>query len=104
MLSTSTALSEQTYLVSGRKSPHPLIPVRFHKRIIVQMRVGSVHTVDLCHLPETERLMLIQAPEAFEQALAAEDFVEAGDAAVEAIRGVEEGGVAVGDFDAELQQ
>ena len=73
----------------------------FHKRIIVQVRIRGIHAVDLLHLPTAERLMFVETPEAFEQTLAAEDFVEAGDAAVVGVGGVEEGGVAVGDFDAE---
>ncbi len=85
-------------------SPHPLIPMRFHKRIIIQMRISTIHAVNLFHLPAAERLMLIETPQTLQQALATEDLMQAGDAAVEGVGGVEEGGVAVGDFDAEAKE
>ena len=51
-----------------------------------------------------ERLVFVEAPESFQQALAAQHFMEAGDATPVAIRGIEEGGIAIGDLCAELQQ
>lgn len=75
-----------------------------NKRVVVEMRIGTMHAVDFFKLAAAEGFVLVEAPEAFEQALAAEDFMQAGDAAAEGVRGVEEGSVAVGDFDAEAQQ
>lgn len=68
------------------------------------MRIGGIHAVDFFKLAGAEGFVFVEAPEAFKKALAAEDFVEAGDAAVVGVGGVEEGGVAVGDFDAEAEQ
>jgi len=67
--------------------------------IVIQVRIRGADAINLRHLACTERFMLVEAPKAFEEALAAEDFVEAGDAAVKRVRGVEKGGVAVGDLD-----
>ena len=73
-----------------------------HKGIIVEMRIGGMDAVDLCALAGAEGFVFVEAPEAFEQALAVQDFVQSGDAAGETIRGIKEGGVAVGDFDRAL--
>jgi hypothetical protein len=51
-----------------------------------------------------EGFVFVEAPGAFEQALAAEDLVEAGDAAGEVVGGVEEGGVGVSHLDAEAEE
>ena len=66
--------------------------------VIIEVRIRGVNTIDLRQLARAERFMLVEAPEAFEQALAAEDFVKTRDAAAKGFRGIEEGGVAVGDF------
>ena len=66
-------------------------------------RIRRADAVNLRHLAGAERFLLVETPDALQQALAAEDFVEAGDAAGETVRGVEEGGVAVGDFIRELE-
>lgn len=71
--------------------------------IIAEMRVGGADAINLRKLAGAERLVLVETPEAFEEALAAEDFVEAGDAARKTVRGIEEGGIAVGDFIRELE-
>lgn len=86
------------------RSPQPLIAVLRDEIVVVQMRTGRVNAVDLLKLARTERFVLVEAPDAFEQALAAQDFVQTGDAAAETVRRVEERRVAVGDLDAEAQQ
>ncbi len=54
--------------------------------------------------PGRQRLVGIQAPDALEQALAAQHLVAAGDAAGEVVGDVEEGAVAVGDARIQRQQ
>ena len=85
------------------ESPQPLVPMLGHKGIIVEMGIGGIDAVDLFALAGAEGFVFVEAPEAFEQSLAAQDFVKPGDAAGETIRGIEEGGVAVGDFDGASQ-
>ena len=63
------------------------------------MRVGAVDAVALLKLTGAEAFVGIEAPKAFEESLTAQDFVEASDATGEAVGGIEEGGVAVGDLD-----
>ena len=48
--------------------------------------------------------MRIEAPAAGEQALAAQHFVDAGNAAGEIVRGIEQRGVGVGELGAEREQ
>ena len=79
-------------------SSQPFIAMLGDEGIIAEMRIRGADAINLRKLAGAERLVFIEAPDAFEQALAAEDFVEAGDAAGETVRGVEEGGIAVGDF------
>ena len=89
--------------VSGGDSdstPQPLVEVFANEVVVVQMRIGAIDAVDLFRLARAERFVGIEAPDAFEESLAAENFVEAGDAARKMIGGVEKGGVGVGDFDA----
>ena len=68
--------------------------------VVVEVRVGGVDAGNFFGLAGAERFVGIEAPDAFEESLAAENFVEAGDAARKMIGGVEKGGVGVGDFDA----
>lgn len=68
------------------------------KIVIIEMRVGGADTIDLRKLTGTERFMLVEAPQTFEQALAAQDFVKTGDAAAEGVRSIEEGCIAIGDL------
>src|SRR5688572_6829925 len=56
------------------------------------------------HLARAQVLLRIEAPAAGEQALAAQHFVDAGDAAGEAVRGIEEGGVQVRELGTEREQ
>ena len=60
--------------------------------------------VDLLHLAGAEAFMRIEAPQPLHQPLPPQDFMAAGDAAVEIIGDVEERAVAVGDAGIERQQ
>ena len=64
----------------------------------------AVHAVDLVPLALAEALGRVQAPDAFEQALAAQHLVAAGDAAMEIVGDVEEGRVAIRHPRVERQQ
>lgn len=70
--------------------------------VVVELGIIAVNTIDLFLLTSAETFRWIQTPNAFEQTLAMEDFVQAGDAAVEIICRVEEGGIAIRDCDSEV--
>ena len=68
--------------------------------VVVEVGVGGVDAGNFFGLAGAEGFVGIETPDAFEESLAAEDLVEAGDAAGKMIGCVEEGSVGVGDFDA----
>jgi hypothetical protein len=72
--------------------------------VVAQVGVGGVDAVDFFALAGGEGFVFVEAPDAFEEALAAEDLVEAGDAAGESVGGVEEGGIGVGDLHVEAEE
>lgn len=79
-------------------SSQPLVEVRFDKRIVIQVRIGAADTVDFLTLAGAERFVRIEAPDAFEQALSSQHFMKARNATGVVVSGVEEGGVAISDF------
>ena len=79
----------------------PLIAMSGDEVVVVEMRVGAMDAINFSKLARAERFVFIEAPQAFEQALPSQDFVQTSDAAAEAVRGIKEGGVAVGDLDSE---
>src|SRR5262245_52831245 len=74
----------------------PAVQVLPDEGVVVQVRVGTVDAVDLLRLAGAEPLVGVQAPGALQQPLPAQDLVDPGDAAGEAVRGVEDGRVGVG--------
>jgi hypothetical protein len=56
----------------------------------------ATHAIDLGRLAGTQRFVGIETPDAFQQTLAAQDLVAAGDAPSEIVRAVEECAVAIG--------
>ena len=64
----------------------------------------AADAIDLLALPRAQSLVRVEAPDAFEQALAAQHLVAAGDAAAKVVGDVEEGAVAVGDAAVEREQ
>lgn len=60
------------------------------------MGVSAEDTVDFGALAGAEGFIGVKAPDAAEAAFTAEDFVDAGDAAMEVIGDVEEGGIGIG--------
>lgn len=63
------------------------------------MGVGSGDAVEFFGLAGGQALVRIEAPDAFKQALAAEDLVDSGDAAVEGVGNIEDSSVGVGEVD-----
>lgn len=82
----------------------PGIQVTRDELVIVQMRIRPADTVDLGKLPRARALVFIQAPETFEKPLSAQDLMQTGDAAPEAVRRVKEGGVAIRDLDPQAHE
>ena len=69
--------------------------MRLDKRVVGEVGISAAHPVDLLGLARREGLVRVQAPDASQQPLAPEDFVDAGNAAREAVLGIEEGGVRI---------
>src|SRR6266487_5910129 len=89
-------------LAVWRALPHwlpaePFIPVPGDKFVLAQVRIGTMHAVDFLALTGAERLIRIQTPDAFEQALPAQHFVDAGNTAGVVVGRVEKSGVGVSD-------
>src|SRR5262249_56466789 len=85
-------------------SGEPALQVRAHEGIVVEVRVGRADAIDLLALPGSQRLARVEAPDAFEQSLPAQDFVAARDHAMKAVGRVEDRGVAVGHLRVERQE
>ena len=75
-----------------------------HKLVVVEVRIGHVHAIDLLHLSGTQGFVLVQAPNALEQALASQHFVKASDAPAKTVGRVKERRIAIGDLSTETQQ
>ncbi len=70
-----------------------------NERIIVEVRIRRVDSIDFSQLPGTQAFVFIQTPDAFQQSLTPQHFMQASDTTVKIIRCVEERRVAVGDGD-----
>src|SRR3546814_4737690 len=72
----------------------------FKQKTAYEMRISDWSS-DVCSsdlgLTRAEAFSRVEAPDAGQQALTVQDLVAAGDAAVEVVGDIEEGGVAVGD-------
>src|SRR5215469_13196718 len=82
----------------------PALQIRAHEGIVVEVRIGCADAVDLLALSRSQRLARVETPDAFEQSLAAQDFVATGDHAVEVVGRVEDRRVAVGHLRVERQE
>src|SRR5258705_13343004 len=67
--------------------------------VVVELGIGAINAIDFGSLAGAQGFARIEAPDSFKQSLAAQDLMQAGDAAGETVSGVEEGGVGVGDGD-----
>ena len=82
----------------------PALQVLGDEFVVGEVGVGGADAVDLFRLARAQRLVRIEAPDPFQQALAPQDFVAAGDAAPEPVGDVEDRAVAVGDAGIERQK
>ena len=72
--------------------------VTCYKIIIDQVRISLADSGEFFGLSRTEGLVRVEAPDAFEQALAAQDFMAPGNAPGKFMGHIEQGAVAIGDF------
>src|SRR6185503_13514995 len=82
----------------------PFLPMFAHQLLVVQMWIRTIHTIDFFALAGAERLVRVQTPDAFEQALPAQHFMDAGNTAGVVVGRVEKCGVGVCNFDRPLQE
>jgi hypothetical protein len=68
-----------------------------HELVVLQVRVCPAHAVDLVHLSWRQVLVRVETPAAFEESLAAKNFVQSGDAAREVVPRVEHGRIRIGE-------
>src|SRR4029077_16857605 len=76
----------------------PIIQMLLYERIVLKMRICLADAVDFFHLPGRKFFLWIETPAPLEQSLPPEDFVNAGNAPVKVVRGIEDGRVGVGDL------
>ena len=79
--------------------PEPFLEMLAHELVVVQVRVCAIDTVDLFRLAGAERLVPIETPRIRQQALAAQDLVQARDAATKTVRRIEKRGIGIRHFD-----
>jgi hypothetical protein len=72
--------------------------VTFDKIIIDQVRISLADSGEFFGLSSAKCLMGVEAPDAFEQTLAAQDFMAPGNAPGKFMGHIEQGAVAIGDF------
>src|SRR6185437_12880029 len=84
-------------LIELVNSSEPARAILRNKRIIREISVFAANPVDLVTLPGTEPFIRVQAPDAFQQSLAAKNLVTACDTATKSIGDIEKSRVAVRD-------
>jgi hypothetical protein len=75
-----------------------------YKIVIGQVWVSLADSGDFFGLSWAQGLVRVEAPDAFEQALTAQDFVATGNATGKVMGHIEQGAVAIGDLRIEGQQ
>ena len=63
-----------------------------------------VDPIDLFYLPMAKHFRRIQTPDAFQQTLSSQNFMQAGNATGELVGNVEECGIAIGHFHVSLEE
>ena len=66
--------------------------------VVSEVWVRLRYPGDFVGLAGAQCFIFVEAPDALQQALAAEDFVDAGNAAAEIVGGVEDCGIHIGDL------
>src|SRR6476620_1035261 len=74
----------------GAESRQPALEIGTHERIVVEVRIGSADAFDLFPRSRPQRFARVEAPDASEQPLAAQDFMAAGEDAVEVVGDIED--------------
>src|ERR1043166_1714568 len=82
----------------------PIVQMFGNEPVVAQVRVGAISPVDLLRLAGAEGFPGIKAPAPLQQSLAAEHFVDAGDATGKSVCSVEDGGIGVGHFNTATQE
>src|SRR5262249_6412841 len=102
----TSAASVGTMLRSTAKAvlAKPVIQVLLYEYIVLEVRVCLRDAVDFFHLPGRQLFVRIEAPAAFQQSLPTKNFVNARDAAMKVVHGIEDGGVGVGHLRGERLQ
>src|SRR5439155_21050322 len=92
----------ETVVVPG--SGEPVLAMLRDERIVGQMGIVVDYARQLAGLPFAQPLPRIEAPDALQQPLPAQDLVATGDAAVEVVRDIEQRAVAIRDLRIERQK
>src|ERR1700722_4064615 len=82
----------------------PFIKMLLYECVVLQMRIRPRHAIHLFALAGRKFLLGVETPTPFEQSLAAQDFMDAGDASAKIVTGIEDGGVRVRDLLSEGQK
>ena len=69
--------------------------------IVVKVRIGAIHAVNILKLSGAEGFVFIEAPDSLHQSLPTQHLMQTGDAATESVGGVKEGGIAIGHLNTE---
>src|SRR5919197_4724672 len=83
---------------------HPLLEVCGNELVVGEVWVRAADAVDLGSLTAAERLVRIETPRACDESLAPQHFLNTGDTSGEAIPGIEECRICIGDLRPALQQ
>lgn len=75
-----------------------------NERVIPQVRVCLIHSIDLLSLARRKAFVRVEAPSSFEKPAAAESLVNAGYAPAELVRRIEECSVRIGDLLSKCQK
>lgn len=78
----------------------PLREVLSHEIAVEPIGISPHHAIDFFGLAGAEGLARVETPDAGQQSLASQDFVNAGNAAGKIVGGIEQRGVDVGQSDA----
>ena len=76
----------------------PASEVGLNEVVVIEMGVGLINAVDFLGLAGRELFVRIEAERIAQEPLAAQDLVDARNAARETVRGIEKGGVAISHF------
>ena len=82
----------------------PFIKVLLYECVILKMRIGSADAIEFLALTGREFLVRIETPAPFEQALTPQYLMNARNASVKIVRGIEDGAIRIRDLLSQRQQ